>query len=189
MFLVGHLPRIADTAAATLTETTVAYRHSALSVRHGAHHRGTAQAGEHAPDPDGLLGPDGNPVTIEDLLTRPGMLLLVRSTDEVDDLRATLGDLGTVVRVVRDGASADGVTNPGDVLGRAYGWGADGDGMVLIRPDGYLGLPRRAARARQTPSKPGAANRCCPAGVLGAGRSRRWCVAAHRRRRPRCHLV
>jgi len=124
MFLVGHLPRIADTAAATLTETTVAYRHSALSVRHGAHHRGTAQAGEHAPDPDGLLGPDGNPVTIEDLLTRPGMLLLVRSTDEVDDLRATLGDLGTVVRVVRDGASADGVTGPGDVLGRAYGLGS-----------------------------------------------------------------
>jgi 2-polyprenyl-6-methoxyphenol hydroxylase-like FAD-dependent oxidoreductase len=137
-FLVGHLPRIAGTAAATLTETTIAYRHSALSVRHGARHRGTAQAGEHAPDPDGLLGSDGNPVTVEDLLTRPGMLLLVRSTDEVDDLRATLGDLGTVVRVVRDGASADDVVDPGDVLGRAYGWGADG--MVLIRPDGYLGL-------------------------------------------------
>jgi 2-polyprenyl-6-methoxyphenol hydroxylase-like FAD-dependent oxidoreductase len=144
-FLVGHLPRIADTAAATLTETTVAYRHSALSVRHGAHHRGTAQAGEHAPDPDGLLSPDGNPVTVEDLLTRPGMLLLVRSTDEVDDLRATLGDLGTVVRVVRDGVSADGVVDPGDVLGRAYGWGADG--MVLIRPDGYLGLVADSADA------------------------------------------
>jgi 2-polyprenyl-6-methoxyphenol hydroxylase-like FAD-dependent oxidoreductase len=144
-FLVGHLPRIAGTAAATLTETTIAYRHSALSVRHGAHHRGTAQAGEHAPDPDGLLSSDGNPVTVEDLLTRPGMLLLVRSTEEVDDLRATLGDLGTVVRVVRDGVSADGVVDPGDVLGRAYGWGADG--MVLIRPDGYLGLVADSADA------------------------------------------
>jgi 2-polyprenyl-6-methoxyphenol hydroxylase-like FAD-dependent oxidoreductase len=146
LFLVGHLPRIADTAAATLTETTVAYRHSALSVHHGAHHRGTAQAGEHAPDPDGLLGPDGNPVTVEDLLTRPGMLLLVRSTDEVDDLRAALGDLGTVVRI-GNGPSEGGVADPGDVLGRAYGWGADGDGMALIRPDGYLGLVADSADA------------------------------------------
>jgi hypothetical protein len=31
------------------------------------------------------------------------------------------------------------------VLGRAYGWGADG--MVLIRPDGYLGLVADSADA------------------------------------------
>jgi hypothetical protein len=74
------------------------------------------------------------------------MLLLVRSTDEVDDLRAALGDLGTVVRI-GNGPSEGGVADPGDVLGRAYGWGADGDGMVLIRPDGYLGLVADSADA------------------------------------------
>jgi 2-polyprenyl-6-methoxyphenol hydroxylase-like FAD-dependent oxidoreductase len=142
LFLVGHLPQIADTAAATLAETAVAYRHSTLSVHHGAHHHGTARAGEHAPDPDGLLRADGTPVTVEDLLTRPGMLLLVRTSDEVDDLRRTLGDLGTVVRIRNNpaGTAEDDVLDPDDVLGRAYGWGADGHGMALIRPDGYLGL-------------------------------------------------
>jgi hypothetical protein len=48
---------------------------------------------------------------------------------------------------VRDGASEGGVVDPGDVLGRAYGWGAHGDGMVLIRPDGYLGLVADSADA------------------------------------------
>ena len=149
LFLVGHLPRIADTAATNLAETVIAYRHSALSVQHGAHRHGSARAGEHAPDPDGLLRPDGTPVTVENLLTRPGMLLLVRSTDEVDDLRADLGDLGTVVRIGNDPTVAfeDGVSDPGDVLGRAYGWTADGDGMALIRPDGYLGLVADSADA------------------------------------------
>jgi hypothetical protein len=149
MFLVGHLPRLADTGAAMLTETTIAYRDSALSVQHGPRHRGTARAGEHAPDPDGLLRPDSTPVSVEDLLSRPGMLLLVRSSAEVDDLRRTLGDIGTVVRVGNDpaGASEDGVVDPDDVLGRAYGWGADRAGMALIRPDGYLGLVADSADA------------------------------------------
>lgn len=110
--------------------------------RRGAHHHGTARAGEHAPDPDGLLRPDGARVTVEDLLTRPGMLLLFRSSDDVDDLRRTLGDLGTVVRIRNNpaGAAEHDVVDPDNVLGRAYGWAADGHGMALIRPGGYLGL-------------------------------------------------
>ena len=145
LFLVGHLPRIADTAAATLTETTIAYRHSALSVHHGAHHHGTARAGEHAPDPDGLLGPDGTPVTVEDLLTRPGMLLLVRSDrrGRRPACRPRRPRHGGPDRARRP--SEDGVADPGDVLGRAYGWGAEG--MALIRPDGYLGLVADSADA------------------------------------------
>jgi 2-polyprenyl-6-methoxyphenol hydroxylase-like FAD-dependent oxidoreductase len=140
LFLVGHLPRLAHTGAATMTETTINYRDSALSVHRGAHHHSARRAGDHAPDPDGLLRPDGTPVAVEDLLARPGMLLLVRSDDaeKVDGLRETLGDLGTVVRVVREGASDDGVDDPDDVVGRAYGWSCGG--MALIRPDGYLGL-------------------------------------------------
>src|SRR3712207_6842341 len=105
MFLVGHLPRLAGTGAATLAETTIRYRDSTLSVQHGAHHHGASRAGDHAPDPDGLLRPDGTPVTVEDLLARPGMLLLVRrdDSDTLDELRDTLGDLGTVGEVVHGG--------------------------------------------------------------------------------------
>ena len=43
-----------------------------------------------------------------------------------------LGDLGSVVRIGED------VLDPEDVVGRAYGLGAEG--LALIRPDGYLGL-------------------------------------------------
>jgi 2-polyprenyl-6-methoxyphenol hydroxylase-like FAD-dependent oxidoreductase len=140
LFLIGHLPRFARTAAAAMAETTINYRDSALSVQHGAHHRGTARAGEHAPDPDGLRRPDGTKVTVEDLLTRPGLLLLVRTADAgtADDLRGALGGLGAVVRVGPDTASDDGIVDPDDVVGRAYGW--ESAGMALIRPDGYLGL-------------------------------------------------
>ena len=80
-------------------------------------------------------------MTVEELLTSPGMLLLVRSGDDdaVDELRRTLGELGTVVRVGRD------VVDPGDVIGRHYGLGSEG--LALIRPDGYLGLVANAADA------------------------------------------
>jgi hypothetical protein len=152
LFLVGHLPPLADTGAATLTETTIRYRDSVLSVQHGAHHRGASRPGDHAPDPDGLLRPDGTPVTVEDLLARPGMLLLVRSDDcdTLDELRDALGDLGTVVRVVDgdDGASEGCLVDPDSVIARAYGLGAAGSaGLALIRPDGYLGLVADSADA------------------------------------------
>jgi hypothetical protein len=141
LFLVGHLPRLADAGAAAMTETTINYRGSALAVRVGGHRHGAAKVGEHAPDPDGLARPDGTPVTVEELLTSPGMLLLVRSGDDdaVDELRRALGELGTVVRVGRD------VVDPGDVIGRHYGLGSEG--LALIRPDGYLGLVANSADA------------------------------------------
>jgi 2-polyprenyl-6-methoxyphenol hydroxylase-like FAD-dependent oxidoreductase len=144
MFLVGHIHRISSTAATTMAELKVNYRHSSLSAQHGAHH-GRVLAGNHAPDPVGLLRRDGTPVAVEELLTRPGFLLLVRSTEPVDELRRELGDLGTVVRVVREGAPDDGLDDPDDVLGRAYGWGSEG--FALIRPDGYLGLVSDSADA------------------------------------------
>jgi hypothetical protein len=146
LFLVGHLPLLAVNGAASLAETTISYPDSALSVHHGAHRHGAVRAGAHAPDPDGLLRPDGTPVAVEDLLARPGMVLLVRSehAETVDDLRRTLGDLGTVVRVVAAAAaSEDDVVDPGDAIGKAYGLGAEG--LALIRPDGYLGLVSNSA--------------------------------------------
>jgi hypothetical protein len=138
-FVLGHLPRLGNTAAANITETTIAYRDGALAVQHGSLKRGTARAGEHAPDPDGLTRPDGRAVTVEDLLNRPGILLLVREPGaELQGLRDALGALGSVVPVVREGGAGDRVVDPDDALGRAYGWKASG--MALVRPDGYLGL-------------------------------------------------
>ncbi|MGD9988561.1 FAD-dependent monooxygenase [Pseudonocardia sp.] len=116
LFLVGHLPPVAHAVAATLAETTISYRDSALSVQHG---RAAVKAGDHAPDPAGTA------VAIEDLLATPGFLLVVQGGEHEAELREVLGDLGTVV-------GAD------DALTRAYGWPIDG--MALIRPDGYLGL-------------------------------------------------
>jgi 2-polyprenyl-6-methoxyphenol hydroxylase-like FAD-dependent oxidoreductase len=139
LFVLGHVRPAGRTAAATMAELTVNYRGSALSVHHGHHQHGAARAGEHAPDPDGLRRPDGTPVAVEELLTRPGLLLLARSADpaKVEELRAVLGDLGTVVRVVDD-AEPGCVVDPDAVVDRRYGLGREG--VALIRPDGYLGL-------------------------------------------------
>ncbi|MEJ2860223.1 FAD-dependent monooxygenase [Actinomycetospora flava] len=116
LFVVGHVPALGAAAATTAAELRVHHRDSVLSVQHGHRHHG-ARAGDHAPDPEGTAVP------VEELLARPGFLLLVRGA--VDGLEAVLGDLGSVV-------SAD------DAVAAAYGWG--GDGMALVRPDGYLGL-------------------------------------------------
>lgn len=138
LFVVGHVHRAGTAAATRMAELTVGYRDSVLSVRHG--HPSGAHAGDHAPDPEGLLRPDGTPVAVEELLARPGLLLLVRSADAgvVDELRQVLGELGTVVRVVAAAEPGECVVDPGDVVGRAYGLGAEG--LALVRPDGYLGL-------------------------------------------------
>lgn len=82
-------------------------------------------------------------MAVEELLSRPGFLLLARSSDPLDELRRMLGDLGTVTRIVGSAAAAgdeprDRVVDPDDIVRRHYGLGAEG--VALIRPDGYLGL-------------------------------------------------
>jgi hypothetical protein len=143
LFVVGRLHRVVGDLAATAAETTIGYPTGPLSVQDCEHRHGAARAGDHAPDPDGVTRPDGTPVTVEDLLARPGLLLLAGTDDPgtVDALRGALGDLGTVVPVVRAvdaGTDADAVVDPDGVVGRHYGWGAAG--LALVRPDGYLGL-------------------------------------------------
>ncbi|HSK57744.1 MAG TPA: FAD-dependent monooxygenase [Actinomycetospora sp.] len=143
LFLVGHTHRPGDALAAKTAEVTIGYRDSALSVQHARHHRGAVRAGDHAPDPDGLRRPDGSPVTVEQLLATPGLLLLARTddADTVDALRRVLGDLGRVVPVVpaADHAAGDDVVvDPDGVVGARYGLAPEG--LALVRPDGYLGL-------------------------------------------------
>ncbi len=142
LFLVGHVQELGHTAATEMAELTIDYRHSTLSVRHGQRHHATVHAGSHAPDPDGLIHPDGAAVAVEELLTRPGLLLLARTDDRsaVDELQRVLGDLGTAVQVVTSATmTADDVLiDPQNTIGHDYGLGDDG--LALIRPDGYIGL-------------------------------------------------
>ncbi|MGY1778258.1 FAD-dependent monooxygenase [Geodermatophilus sp. SYSU D00804] len=138
----GRVPRLRSAAAARLAELTVAYPGSPVVGSAGRAVARAARPGRHAPDPAGLLDADGSPVRIGDLLRRPGHLLLVRTGDAgvLAALRGTLGDLGTVVPVVRDAADAvaGALVDPHDVVGRTYGTGDDG--LVLVRPDGYVGF-------------------------------------------------
>ncbi|WP_369253174.1 FAD-dependent monooxygenase [Geodermatophilus amargosae] len=135
---------LTDAAAARLAELTVAYPDSPIVGSRGRRAPSTARPGTHAPDPAGLVTTGGAPVRIGDLLRRPGHLLLARTDDRavLEALRSALGDLGTVVPVVPDaaraGADEGAVVDPGDVVGRAYGTGDDG--LVLVRPDGYVGF-------------------------------------------------
>lgn len=94
LFIAGHVQPIGKRVATNVAELTVGYRGSELSVQHGAHRRGGARAGDHAPDPVGLHRIDGRPVSIEELATQPGMLLLVRTEDAQTGraLRQTLHD-------------------------------------------------------------------------------------------------
>jgi 2-polyprenyl-6-methoxyphenol hydroxylase-like FAD-dependent oxidoreductase len=156
LFVIGHVHRLGDAAATTMAELTVHYRDSSLSRSSGRLRHG-ARPGDHAPDPVGLCRLDGTPVAVEELLTRPGLVLLVRGGDARGraELREVLGGIGTVVGVAASAAAATGtgpaddptddaaddgdwVVDAGDVLGRAYGFGSEG--IALIRPDGYLGL-------------------------------------------------
>ncbi|MCD2195114.1 FAD-dependent monooxygenase [Actinomycetospora endophytica] len=146
LFVVGHVHRLGAAGATTAAELRVNYRHSSLSVQHGHRPHDVVRAGEHAPDPEGLTRHDGTAVAVEDLQARPGFLLLVRGpADTVAALRRTLGDLGTVIRVVGapdedDDGDGDGehVIDTDGTVARHYG--LDHDGLALIRPDGYLGL-------------------------------------------------
>lgn len=149
LFVVGHVHRLGDAAAANMAELGIHYRASPLSVQHGHHHHGAVRAGDHAPDPVGLRRGDGALVAVEELLTRPGMVVLARSSDAsaIEDLHRVVGNFGTVVRVVRDAAdipeAGNAVIDPDDVVGQGYGLGSEG--VALIRPDGYLGLVASSA--------------------------------------------
>ncbi|MDQ4119159.1 MAG: FAD-dependent monooxygenase [Actinomycetota bacterium] len=154
LFVVGHLPRLGHAAAVSMAELTVHYRDSPLSVHRGRHHHGAVRAGEHAPDPVGLCRPDATPIAVEEILARPGLILLARSEEPgiIEELRRMLADLGTVVRVIAStsaaaGETADCVVDPDDVVGRHYGLGPEG--LALIRPDGYLGLMADSADPSQ----------------------------------------
>jgi 2-polyprenyl-6-methoxyphenol hydroxylase-like FAD-dependent oxidoreductase len=145
LFLVGHVRVLGRTAATEVAELAIDYRHSTLSVHRGHPHHTSAPPGSHAPDPTGLTRPNGTAIAVEDLLARPGFLLLTRTEDRnaVHALQRALADLGTTVQVVPSVSTAstaddDTLVDPQNLIAHHYGL-RDG-GFVLIRPDGYIGL-------------------------------------------------
>ena len=141
MRIVGHSDRLAHAMAKNIAQLTVAYRHSPIVRRAGHVPHGALRPGEHLDDLAELTDPAGTPVLLEELLRdRPGHLLLTRTTDDdgLASLRSALGELGTVVPVVPrpDDAAPDAVVDGTGALVTRYGLGDDG--LVLIRPDGYL---------------------------------------------------
>ncbi|MGY1807882.1 FAD-dependent monooxygenase [Blastococcus sp. SYSU D00669] len=136
--VLGHLPALGERLVAGVAEVTVHYRDSPIV----AGPRRAVAPGDHAPDVPGLRDAGGAEAWIGDLLRRPGHLLLTARDDAgaLAGLREVLGGLGRVVPVVRDagGAPAGALVDPGGAVADRYGTG--GDGMALVRPDGYLGL-------------------------------------------------
>jgi hypothetical protein len=84
---------------------------------------------------DGLTDVEGRPVLLSDLLAEGGHLVLNRG-----DTPVLAGDYGTVVPVVGPGQTAPTPTSlvdSGGAFGKVYG--VENDGIVVIRPDGYVG--------------------------------------------------
>ena len=117
------------------------YRASRLSVDAGAL-GGTVRAGDRAPDATGLRGPDGITCRLFDLLRGPQTTMLVFASDLPTDLEAALDRFGQAVRCLRivpQGSGAKGCWVDAD--GAAYRlYQPAPDALVVIRPDGYVGL-------------------------------------------------
>ncbi|WP_432845632.1 FAD-dependent monooxygenase [Amycolatopsis sp. CA-161197] len=146
LFLVGHLPPVREELITGIAEVDIHYRGSPI-VTGRATSRRHPHPGDHAPDLPGLRTADGTPTSLDELLRRPGHLLLTSVQDNavLDEYRAALAGLGTVVPIGSGGLGA--LHDPDGSFTDRYGTGESG--FALIRPDGYLGLITRAG----TPEK------------------------------------
>ncbi len=112
------------------------YRWSALS-RETRSALGAVRAGDRAPD-GAVVDAAGNATRLFDLYRGPHMTLLVGADVDVDRVPAGVGH---VVRVRPPGTSPAGASDVIDAHGHvraAYGIGPHD--VVLVRPDGYVGL-------------------------------------------------
>ena len=116
--------RLAAAGIRLLSQLSVSYRGSPLSVEGTPRRRGGPRAGDRLPDR--LVRADGRSVRLHDLLARPGVhILLDRDADRLEDL--ALGRFVTVHRLT-------------SVPGR---------GVTVVRPDGYIGFRGGTAEAGQ----------------------------------------
>jgi hypothetical protein len=116
--------RLAAGGIRLLSQLSVSYRDSPLSVEGTPRRRGGPRAGDRLPDR--RIRADGRSVRLHDLLARPGVhVLLDRDADRLEDL--ALGRFVTVHRLT-------------SVPGR---------GLIAVRPDGYVGFRSGTAEVRQ----------------------------------------
>jgi hypothetical protein len=107
-----------------LSQLNVSYRGSPLSVEGRPRRPGGPRAGDRLPDQ--LVRAEGRSIRLHELLARPGVhILLDRDADRLEDLAP--GRFVTVHRLT-------------SVPGR---------GVIVVRPDGYIGFLGRTAEAGQ----------------------------------------
>jgi 2-polyprenyl-6-methoxyphenol hydroxylase-like FAD-dependent oxidoreductase len=147
LFLLGHVHPLGAAAVANLAEVTVNYRSSPIVDGRGRHRAGTVRPGDHAPEVDGLTDANGLPAYIGDQLHRAGHVVLVRGHTPAE--LAAIGDLGTVTAVVDPSGPvpAGSLVDSQGAFSKTYD--VEQDGLVVIRPDGYVG-------AIAHPASPGA---------------------------------
>ena len=107
-----------------LSQLNVSYRGSPLSVEGRPRRPGGPRAGDRLPDR--LVRAEGRSIRLHELLAQPGVhILLDRDADRLEDLAP--GRFVTVHRLT---------TVPGR-------------GVIVVRPDGYIGFLGRTAEASQ----------------------------------------
>ena len=116
--------RLVAEGVRVLSQLRVSYRGSPLSVEEAPHPRGRPRAGDRLPDQS--VTSAGRSIRLHELLARPGVHVLL---DRDADLPGTL-PLGPLVRLHRI------TSNPGR-------------GLLIVRPDGYVGLRCRIAEPDQ----------------------------------------
>jgi hypothetical protein len=111
------------------------YRGGPLSVDdRGAMGEGVTRAGDRAPDAR-LRNASDEPVRLFDILRGPQFTLLAVGEEALPAFGAQYGDALRVQRIVRPQVVAPGALLDGEgQMHRIYG-----EGLILIRPDGYVG--------------------------------------------------
>jgi 2-polyprenyl-6-methoxyphenol hydroxylase-like FAD-dependent oxidoreductase len=142
LFLLGHSTALGDAIMSNLAEVTINYRTSPIIKDRHRQRAAAVHPGDHLSEVAGLTHPDGTPAFLGDLLQHPGHAILLSSQDRAaaEALSRHLADLGTVTPVVAGtgGAARGSIVDAAGEFGRRYGTG--GNGMVVVRPDGYIGM-------------------------------------------------
>jgi 2-polyprenyl-6-methoxyphenol hydroxylase-like FAD-dependent oxidoreductase len=149
--LLANNEMIQKRVRSQIAEVSVHYRHSLIVKEHRAGllkslipHK--LHAGDRAPDVEDLQGPNGEPARLFQLLrgTRHALLVLPAASTNRVDLAAELGRWVDELEFFIVAAEADPdsrlpvIVDPQNHLRQRFD--ADPGSMILIRPDGYVGL-------------------------------------------------
>ncbi len=154
-----------------IAEVTINYRHSSLTapahLSRAAGSGARVRPGDYLPEVDGLLAPDGQPTRLCELLRGGASLLLAFTPDATPaTTRKQMRELAQAIQPWGDAlvayrvAPSLAISQPADAtnplptladakgaLRSAFGLASEGDALLVIRPDGYLGLRAEGAGA------------------------------------------